>query len=257
MSEKQIKDLTEVTSLNSGDVFAIDNTSNNTRKITKSNLEASLSVSASPAGSDEQIQFNDNGSLGANSNFVFDGTHLGIGVSNPTAELHIVSHGIDDTVFICNSNTGSEASPVINMKRDSSTPSNGDYLGQFKFQGENDIGQQVVYAKITAKIGDITDGTEDGLIEMALKVDGTNLIVSRQTASALKLINGNGLEVEGNIGAGLTNAQAFIDIAASTSDNAQLRFRAGANPSSPSAGEMWFDGTNLKFNDGTTTIIIV
>ena len=60
MSTKQIKDLTEVTSLNSGDVFAIDNTSNNTRKITKANLEASLSVSASPAGSNEQIQYNDN-----------------------------------------------------------------------------------------------------------------------------------------------------------------------------------------------------
>jgi len=58
---------------------------------------------------------------------------------------------------------------------------------------------------------------------MALKVDGTNLIVSRQTASALKLINGNGLEVEGNIGAGLTNASAFVDIAAGTTSNAQLR----------------------------------
>lgn len=257
MSTKQIKDLTEVTSLNSGDVFAIDNTSNNTRKITKANLEASLSVSASPAGSNEQIQYNDNGSLGANSNFVFDGTHLGIGVSNPTAELHIVSSGLDNTVFICNSNTGSEASPVITMKRDSSSPDNGDYLGQLKFQGENDIGQQVVYAKITAKIGDVTDGTEDGLMETALKVDGANVIVSRQTATALKLINGNGLEVDGNIGAGLTGATAFVDIAAGTTSNAQLRFRAGVDPSSPSSGEMWFDGTNLKFYDGTQTVIIV
>ena len=257
MSTKQIKDLTEVTSLNSGDVFAIDNTSNNTRKITKSNLEASLSVSASPAGSDEQIQFNDNGSLAANSNFVFDGTHLGIGTSNPTAELHIESSGVDDTVYISNSNTGSDASPVLSMKRDSSSPSNGDYLGQIKFYGENDIGQEVVYAKITSKIGDQTDGTEDGLIEIALKVDGSNLIVSRQTASALKLINGNGLEVDGNIGAGLTSASAFVDIAAGTTSNAQLRFRAGVDPSSPQAGEMWYDGTNLKFYDGAATIIIV
>lgn len=257
MSTKQIKDLTEATTLNDGDVFAIDNTSNNTRKITKANLEAALSVSASPAGSNTEIQYNDNGSLGASSNFVFDGTHLGIGVSSPDAELHIVSSGLDNTVFICNSNTGSEASPVLTMKRDSASPDNGDYLGQIKFQGENDIGQQVVYAKFTAKIGDVTDGTEDGLLETALKVDGANLIVSRQTASALKLINGNGLEVDGNIGAGLTNASAFVDIAAGTTSNAQLRFRAGVDPSSPSAGEMWYDGTNLKFYDGTTTVNIV
>ena len=70
-------------------------------------------------------------------------------------------------------------------------------MGQIKFKGENDADQEIVYAKITAKISDDTDTTEDGLIEFAVKAGGSNVIVARQTSSDLKLINGVGLEVDG------------------------------------------------------------
>ena len=56
-----------------------------------------------------------------------------------------------------------------------------------------------MYAKITGKTSDVTNGTEDGLIETAVVVNGTNTIVSRQTGDALKLINNVSLEVAGDI----------------------------------------------------------
>ena len=110
----------------------------------------------------------------------------------------ITSTGTGDSLLIANTDDSSDAAPVITLKRDSSTPANGDYLGQLKFKGESDTGVERVYAKITAKTSDVSNEAEDGLIETAVRSNGSNLIVSRQTHEALKLINGTGLEVDGD-----------------------------------------------------------
>ena len=104
-----------------------------------------------------------------------------------------------DSLVITNSDDSADAAPVFSMKRNSASPDAGDYLGQIKFKGENSTGGEVVYAKITGKTSDVTNGAEDGLIETAVQNNSTQTIVSRQTHTALKLINGNGLEVDGNI----------------------------------------------------------
>ena len=89
----------------------------------------------------------------------------------------------------------SSAGPVIDLKRNSSSPADGDYLGQLKFRGENDADQDVIYAKVTGKISDASDGTEDGLVEIAVKNGGSNRIVARFTGSELKLLNNAGIDV--------------------------------------------------------------
>ena len=89
----------------------------------------------------------------------------------------------------------SSAGPVIDLKRNSSSPADADYIGQLKFKGENDADQEVVYAKLSGKISDVTDGTEDGLIEIALRHGGSNRIVARFTGNELKLLNGSGIDV--------------------------------------------------------------
>ncbi len=103
-----------------------------------------------------------------------------------------------DALVLTTTEDSSDASPIQTFKRNSASPTNGDYLGQIKFKGENDGDQEVVYSKITGKISDVADGAEDGLIETAVKKNGATTIVSRQTHSALKLINGTGLEVAGD-----------------------------------------------------------
>ena len=113
--------------------------------------------------------------------------------------LPLTGGTLTGNVTVTSTDAGVDASPEIDLFRNSATPANGDYLGQVKFTGENDASQSTVYAKITGKISDVTDGTEDGLIEYAVKKDGTNTIVQRLTGTALKLINGAGLEVAGNI----------------------------------------------------------
>ena len=103
------------------------------------------------------------------------------------------------TVTHTSTDAGSSAGPVIELYRNSASPADADYIGQIKFQGENDNDQKVIYAKITGKIDDASDGSEDGIIEIAHQKAGSNNISARFTSDALKLINGTGLEVAGTI----------------------------------------------------------
>ena len=102
-------------------------------------------------------------------------------------------------ISVTSTDTGSSASPEVELYRNSASPADADYLGQLKFTGESDDGSKEVYAKLTGKIDDASSGTEDGLIEFALRKAGSNNIGARLTSTDLKLINGTGLEVAGNI----------------------------------------------------------
>lgn len=150
------------------------------------------------------------------------------------------------------------ASPEIDLFRNSASPADGDYLGQIKFTGENDASQSTVYAKITGKVSDVTDGTEDGLIEYAVKKNGSNLIVQRLTGTSLKLLNGTGLEVAGNItvdgtvdgrdvATDGTKLDGIADNATAYADaDADLRVTAGfSNKSTSDLSE----GTNKYYTD--------
>ena len=82
----------------------------------------------------------------------------------------------DNTEQLIFKSTDADASagPLIKMHRDSSSPADGDNLGRFNFIGENDASEEVTYARIHAKAGDVTDGTEDGQLLLLTTVAGTN-----------------------------------------------------------------------------------
>ena len=143
-------------------------------------------------------------------------------VSGSDANLNTLSitnsGSTGDTLLLTATEDSSTAAPVATFKRNSSSTADADYLGQLKFKGENDANQEVVYAKITAKIQDASDGSEDGLIEFANKKAGSNNITARLRSDKLQLINGTGLEVDGQVsassfigdGSGLTGVTSTI-----------------------------------------------
>jgi len=142
-------------------------------------------------------------------------SRVGIGTSEPSTALHvngtvtasaiagltsatITNTSTDDSILVTTTENSSTAGPVISLKRNSGSPADADYLGQIKFKGENDADQEVVYAKITGKILDASDGTEDGIIEFAHKKAGSNVITGRWRSDGLQLLNGTNLTVAGN-----------------------------------------------------------
>lgn len=101
-------------------------------------------------------------------------------------------------ITITDTDAGSSAGPDLVLYRNSSSPADADYLGQLQFKGRHDGGGDEIYAKVTGKISDASQGTEDGLIETAIKGNGSFTIVSRQKSNELQLLNSVGLSVAGN-----------------------------------------------------------
>ena len=156
------------------------------------------------------------------------------GVSTFAGNTNITGDIVSD-LTILSTDAGSSAGPIINLYRNSATPTDADYLGQIKFQGESDTGVQRNYAKITGKILDASNTDEDGILEFAFLKAGSNNISGRFRSDSLQLLNGTSLtvagtaEVDGNItangdiiGDGATNISGMNNVTAtnfnSTSD---------------------------------------
>ena len=106
---------------------------------------------------------------------------------------------INGSATLTSTDAGSSAGPDLILYRNSSSPADGDYIGQIQFKGRQDGPGDEIYAKVTGKITDASNGTEDGLIETAIKGNGSFTIVSRQRSDELQLINGVGLSVAGSL----------------------------------------------------------
>ena len=197
------------------------------------------------------------GNLDLNSNNI-----TGTGNISTTGTISLTNTTTDDTLLLTTTEDSSTAAPVLTFKRNSGSPADADYIGQLKFKGENDADQEVIYAKITGKISDVTDTTEDGLIEFALRKAGANNIGARLTSTELKLINGTGLEV-----AGLTypTADGSADQVLTTNGSGTLSFAdAASSAATPyqytaTAGQTSFTGSDdngntLAYTAGKTLV---
>ena len=139
----------------------------------------------------------DDGSGGLAEYIVADGSsgavklkHYGTTVfETTTTGASITNTSTDDALLVTTTEDSNSAGPVISLKRNSSSPADADYLGQIKFKGENDNDQEVNYAKISGKILDASDGSEDGILEFAFMKNGSNNISGRFRSDSLQLLN--------------------------------------------------------------------
>ena len=144
---------------------------------------------AAPAGADTQIQFNDGGSnFGGSPNLTWDDTTLTVGGNSTDSILKIQT--TDDS---------STAGPVFELARVSASPADSDYLGQLKFVGKDDGDGAVTYAKITGKISDASNSSEDGIIEFSNIKNGSQTVTARLRSDSLQLLNGTNLSVDGTV----------------------------------------------------------
>ena len=122
----------------------------------------------------------------------------GTGNGSIAGTLALTSTSTGDVLTLTTTENSSTAGPVITLKRNSGSVADADYMGQLKFQGENDADQEITYAKITGKIQDASDGSEDGLLEFANIKAGTQTITARLRSDSLQLLNGTSLSVAGD-----------------------------------------------------------
>ena len=139
---------------------------------------------------------------------------------------------------------GSSAAPEFKLYRNSASPADADYLGQIKFAGESDTGVERNYAKITGKILDASNGTEDGIIEFAHIKAGSQTITGRWRSDSLQLLNGTALTVAGSTtvtGNIIPSSDSATDIGTNSVRFANLY-----------ADTLYGDGSNLTGISGVT-----
>jgi len=166
-------------------------------------------------------------------NFEVSGDVNVTGISTFQSNVNL-SGDITSNVTIVSTDTGSSAAPEFKLYRNSASPSNGDYLGQIKFAGESDTGVERNYAKITGKIKDASNGTEDGIIEIAHIKDGSQNISGRWNSETLQLINGTNLSVAGTLD--VTGTTTLGVVTSVTSIEATTYYGDGSNLTGISAG---------------------
>jgi hypothetical protein len=117
---------------------------------------------------------------------------VGIGTASPIAGSNL--HVFGQTTTISSDTTGSSAGPEVTLYRDQ-TGSNGNYLGQIRYEGQNDNSVDKLYGKITGKIKTATQGSENGVIETALITGGSHRISVRHSGDLFQIKNGTDFEV--------------------------------------------------------------
>lgn len=199
-------------------LLIFDATDSALKQVSPNNLGISGGGGGSgPAGANTQVQFNDGGAnFGASSNLTYDGTTLKVTATSANPAFSIEA-----------SDDGSTANPVVSLKRTSSSPADADYLGQIKFLGENDADQEVTYAKITGKIDDASDSSEDGILEFANVKNGSQTITARLRSDSLQMLNDSNLTVNtGKLGVGTTGPDRSLEIVNSAEPQMRLSHTA-------------------------------
>ena len=184
----------------------------------------------------------------------FSGNVTVAGTTDLSGATTITTTTTGDTLLLTTTEASSSAAPVLSMKRNSSSPADADYLGQIKFLGENDADQEVVYAKMTGKILDASDGTEDGIIEFAHKKAGSNVITARFRSDSYQLLNGTTLTVDGQITGNVTgNVTGNADTATTLATARNIHGVSFDGSASIDLSEVIQDTVGAMFSSNTET----
>jgi len=95
---------------------------------------------------------------------------------NNVKKVETTSDGATVTgdVTLTSTDDGASDGPILNLFRNSASPAVNDQIGEVRFLGKNDAGQDVEYGSISSSLIDATDGSEDSRTEIRGMVDGAD-----------------------------------------------------------------------------------
>ena len=143
------------------------------------------------------VLLSDNGSGGHADYLVADGSTGEVKLHHyGSIKLATKSTGVDVTgdLTLTSTDTGSGALPLLKLYRNSASPADWDYSGATVFQGENSAGETIDYASLIGRIEDVTDGTEDGRIEVYQMQNGSSVQSYALAPNKFQFINEQNLE---------------------------------------------------------------
>jgi len=71
--------------------------------------------------------------------------------------------------------------PDLSLYRNSASPAANDDLGEITFDGNNDAAEKIEYARIDTRAIDVTDGSEDGVLDISVTRNGVSTVYQRMS----------------------------------------------------------------------------
>ncbi len=209
--------------------------------------------------------------------------NVGIGTTGPAGKLDVADTSNTAASLSLTNNTattigaGANTLGVVDLQSTSLTTGNLLNVEANALTSGNGLNLTSTSTGLTGDLADITaSGSNAAATGNVLKVGltgalatGTALNVTSAGTSGYALrVNDDGtytdstpfvVDYAGNVGVGLTNPTAFLDLAASTTSQASLNLSssAGTDPSTPISGDFWWNGTNLNFYNGASSTDIL
>ena len=212
MADRKISELTALTGANTQDtdvLVIVDTSANETKKITLGELENALAERDFSFGDNDKLVFgagsdleiyhdgtnnlvraesgnlvlqaratdkdvvinSDNGSGGDANYFRADGS-TGQAILYHYGNIR-VSTNANGAIVSLNQADNAQG-PLLKITRYSSSPADSDYIGRLDFTGDNSASEDTIYAYMGAQISDVTDGTEDGILRLYTRRNGSN-----------------------------------------------------------------------------------
>jgi len=106
---------------------------------------------------------------GTSQNLFWDASTSRLGINNTSPSTALDVNG---DLTLTSTDAGATENPILDLYRNSASPANFDVLGVLEFTGENSAGEKVQYAQIEGRTRDVTDGTEDGEIQIRVMSNG-------------------------------------------------------------------------------------
>ena len=110
--------------------------------------------------------------------------------------------------------------PALDLYRNSASPANNDFLGNITFRGRNNNSQDVQYAEAEVYITDVADGAEDGLYNLNVMTNGSNMsYLQLRAESASVVFNEDSNDMDFRVESNANINMLFVDGGGGTSSN--------------------------------------
>ena len=116
-----------------------------------------------------------------------------------------------DTLTLTSTDADGSLGPNLRFYRNSASPADADDLSTVDFEGRNDNSQDVVYAQILTATEDVSDGTEDGVMNFRVMKEGTSREHIRMSGSGGVVINEASLDIDFRVESNGNTHMLFVD----------------------------------------------
>ncbi len=211
-----------------------------------------VSINNGSFDSDFRVESNGNDNMffvdGGNDHVNIGGSSDAGGLLNVFGKAVFKASDNSDNIELLTTDADGSVGPNLKMYRNSSSPADNDDIGIINFVGENDAGEEVNYAQIKSIIKDVTDGTEDGKLELfhvlngaltpSLQITPTEIVLNESSNDLDFRVesdgNANMLFVDGGnnkVGIGTNSPSELLEIANTSGDpGLRLNGAASGNP---------------------------